>query len=178
MRALAVVSLFAGIAIGVLVSFFGLERRRGPQVRVPHPALNAGSFAPSLIAWGAVTYVLERTGWMGSTANALVGLAAAAAAWAGMSTLLARWALREDVARAAAATEAAEALLGHIATVVRAIEPNERGEISYRLDGRQHALPARSLDDTAIPAGAEVVIERVEDDVAYVEKWSEVERRL
>jgi hypothetical protein len=29
-----------------------------------------------------------------------------------------------------------------------------------------------------LPAGAEVVIDRIEDGVAYVEEWAVVERRL
>src|SRR6185436_18307837 len=39
-------------------------------------------------------------------------------------------------------------------------------------------LRARSFDDGALAAGTEVVIERIEDDVAYVEAWMEVEKRL
>ena len=42
----------------------------------------------------------------------------------------------------------------------------------------RRVLPARSFDDGTLAAGTEVVIERIEDDIAYVEAWLEVEKRL
>ena len=36
----------------------------------------------------------------------------------------------------------------------------------------RRAMPARTIDDQAIAAGTEVVIERIEDGVAYVEQWA------
>jgi hypothetical protein len=37
---------------------------------------------------------------------------------------------------------------------------------------------ARGLDERALAIGTDVVIERIEDDLAYVEAWAEVEKRL
>jgi membrane protein implicated in regulation of membrane protease activity len=39
-------------------------------------------------------------------------------------------------------------------------------------------LRARSLDDASVDEGTEVVIERIEGDLAYVEPWVQVEERL
>jgi hypothetical protein len=39
-------------------------------------------------------------------------------------------------------------------------------------------MPARAIDDHAVRAGTEVVIERIENGVAFVEEWAEVEKRL
>jgi hypothetical protein len=43
---------------------------------------------------------------------------------------------------------------------------------------RKYATPALSLDGTAVAAGTEVVIDRLEEGVAYVEPWVQVEQRL
>jgi hypothetical protein len=73
-------------------------------------------------------------------------------------------------------------LQGHPARVTAAIpgagHGGAGGEIEYESDGRRYVLRARSWDDSAIAAGAEVAIERVEDGVAYVEQWAVVETRL
>ena len=37
---------------------------------------------------------------------------------------------------------------------------------------------AQSLDGTPVAVGTEVIIDRVEGGVAYVESWVEVEQRL
>jgi membrane protein implicated in regulation of membrane protease activity len=39
-------------------------------------------------------------------------------------------------------------------------------------------MKATSIDNEPVDAGTEVVIERIEGDMAIVEKWSSVERRL
>ena len=52
------------------------------------------------------------------------------------------------------------------------------GEVAFDIEGDHRVLRARSFDDGALAAGTEVVIERIENDVAYVEAWMEVEKRL
>ena len=69
-------------------------------------------------------------------------------------------------------------LQGHLARVLGAIGPADAGQISYDVDGARYAARAVSIDGQAVPAGTEVVIERIEDGIAYVEPWSAVERRL
>ena len=49
------------------------------------------------------------------------------------------------------------------------------GEIVYEVDGRRYTVPARSWDGEPIALDADVVIERVEDGVAIVERWAQVE---
>jgi hypothetical protein len=69
-------------------------------------------------------------------------------------------------------------LQGHFARVSRGIEREAPGEIIFEHEGRQHVLRAASLDGGAIAPDAEVVIERVEDGVAYVELWSTIAEQL
>jgi len=39
-------------------------------------------------------------------------------------------------------------------------------------------LRARGIDQGSLDVETEVVIERIEEDVAFVEPWTEVEKRL
>jgi hypothetical protein len=67
---------------------------------------------------------------------------------------------------------------GQPAVVTREISLAGAGEISYDHQGREVRITARSLDTRTLPAGTEVVIDRIEDGVACVEEWAIVERRL
>ena len=67
---------------------------------------------------------------------------------------------------------------GHVATVTQGAAATERAQISYVLDGIKTVMPAVSIDDTALVEGTEVVIERIDDGIAYVEAWARVEERL
>ena len=98
----------------------------------------------------------------------------AAASFTGMSFLMAKWALRDSGPVALTAEE----VNGQVATVSRAITPGYPGEISYFAWNANHVLPAKSIDDSTIPEGTEVVIDTVDNGVARVELWSVVEQRL
>jgi membrane protein implicated in regulation of membrane protease activity len=69
-------------------------------------------------------------------------------------------------------------LQGHVARVVSTINAGSEGRISFDIGAEQRTLRARSLDDTLVDAGTEVIIERIEGDLAYVEPWLQVEQRL
>lgn len=69
-------------------------------------------------------------------------------------------------------------LQGHVAQVTAPIGADGEGEVAYAVEGARHVARARAIDGAAVAAGAEVVIERIEDGVAFVEPWSSVERRL
>jgi hypothetical protein len=172
-RVIGALLLIGGIALGVIVTFFGVERRRGKEIRRPHPAINLPAVAAAMTAWGAVGYSLARGG-VGLVWTIVIASAAAAAAWVGMGALLAKWALRAPLVDP---HEIAEAIQGHVAVVTSAIG-DEPGRISYHLHGETHVVPARSLDGQPITEGTDVVIERIEGNLAWVEPWSLVERRL
>jgi membrane protein implicated in regulation of membrane protease activity len=172
---LALVAMLSGLALAVRVAFFGVERRRGGQIRRPHPAINTPALAATLFVWGAVTYALQRLGPFGPAVNAVLALPAAAGVWVGTGFLLAKWALRAPVVDP---HEEAELLQGHVATVVKRITAAMPGAITFYLDGESRTVEARSLDSRPIDAGTDVVIERIDANTAYVEPWSLVERRL
>ena len=62
-------------------------------------------------------------------------------------------------------------VLGKLSLPIRA---NGTGEIIYSQEGVRRVAGARSEDGKAIPRGAEVVVTRYEDGIAYVRRWTEL----
>ena len=93
----------------------------------------------------------------------------------GMIALLARWALRGV---ATAHHDEAESIQGQLAIVTAEIGVGETGTISYEYLGNRIQSRARSIGSQSLRPGAEVVIDRIENGVAYVEEWAVVEQRL
>lgn len=67
---------------------------------------------------------------------------------------------------------------GHVARVTEPIEHAGHGRIVFEADGHRYDLRARSVDGSPVDANTEVVIERIDDDLATVELWASVEQRL
>jgi membrane protein implicated in regulation of membrane protease activity len=190
MSAVFVTTFIAGLLLGVRVMLHGVERPAPPPDRAPHevagghdpttepsPLLNAQNVAAFLVTFGGVGSALVRSSGLALGAAFAVALLAAAGAVALSTTLLAAWALpsaRREV------VDDRYLLQGHPATVTRSLggEASAEGEITYESDGQQWTVPARSWDGVPIPSGEDVVIERFEGGVAYVEAWAQVETRL
>lgn len=71
-----------------------------------------------------------------------------------------------------------EVLTGHIARVTAAIGAAAAGAVAYTLEGRRHDVAAVSLDGQPIQPGTDVVIDRIENGLAFVERWEVVEGRI
>lgn len=67
---------------------------------------------------------------------------------------------------------------GNLAHVIESIEPGVLGRITFQGESGPCQVRAKAVDEVAIAAGVEVVIERIDGDVATVEPWSRVEQRL
>ncbi len=67
---------------------------------------------------------------------------------------------------------------GHVARLTQAITPDHPGRLLFEADGRRFELAAQSIDGAPVPRDTEVVIERIDDDLATVELWTTVEQRL
>jgi hypothetical protein len=65
-----------------------------------------------------------------------------------------------------------------VALVAAPIPADGEGTITLSDAGVNRTVRARTIDGTAIAEGQEVCIERVEDEVAFVELWAIVEQRL
>jgi membrane protein implicated in regulation of membrane protease activity len=164
-----------GLVLAVFAMLHGVEHMRRNRSRAPSPFFNLPAVAALAVGFGAAGYPLAtRTtwpAWLLVLVAALVGALAASA----MILLLARWALRADLEHSVGEEEEIQ---GHLAIVSSEIAIGQPGEISYEQMGQQLKISARALGDKALPVGAEVVIDRIEEGVALVEEWSVVEQRL
>lgn len=171
-----VVSLILGLILGVVVMIRGIDRHLQRRGRVS--PLSMPSLAAFFTVAGAVGYPLVRYTALGTVVVTTIAVVSGLAAGAGAFALVAGWA----VPSAAKDEEDPRFLLqGHFARVTRTIGLGgeaELGEIEFEHDGVLQRVSARGLDDKAIPEGAEVVIERVEDGVAHVELWATIASEL
>ena len=86
------------------------------------------------------------------------------------------WENRRDVSAASAVDE--HEIQGQLAIVTRGIAVSAPGEISYEYLGREVRITARAMGMKALSVGSDVVIDRIENGVAFVEEWAVVEQRL
>ena len=150
-------------------------RRGRNRSRAPSAFFNLPAVAAFAVGFGAVGYPLASRTRVPAWGIILIAIGGGALAITAMITLLAQWALRGlPVPLLLDDNE----IQGRPAIVTRDIMPSRDGEISYDHLGRHELAPARSLGLTVISAGSEVVIDRIEDGVAFVEEWAVVEQRL
>jgi membrane protein implicated in regulation of membrane protease activity len=176
MTILLLASFIGGLLLAVRVMIYGVERPReadpaGERTFRLSPALIA-TFA---VVFGASGYALTRRNIGGPGARLAVAAALGLAAVFVAARLVRRWwkvTPEHDV------DDERFVLQGHLARVTKPIQVGVEGEVSFEFANDRRVLRARSLDDGAIDIGTDVVIERIEDDLAYVEAWAEVEKRL
>ena len=179
-------AFLTGLLLGVYAMIRGVERigtgSRSPEldamgrpIGVPRMALSAPTAGAFATVFGVTGYLLWRYSALELPLQLTIGLAAALVGTVMATIAVRRW------ARMAAEHDVIDErylLQGHPAQVVAAIEPTEGGQIVYVVGGKRYATAAQSLDGTPVAVGTEVIIDRVEGGVAYVESWVEVEQRL
>ena len=151
----------------------GVEHTRPKSTHAPSPFFNLPSYSAFGFGFGVVGYLLATRTSLANWATLLIAIAAGSLAVAGMVTLLATWALRDT-----AAVNDEHDIQGQLATVTRDIQSGSSGEIGYEAFGKQVRVAAMAISGTRVPAGSEVVIDRIENGVAMVEEWAVVEQRL
>lgn len=172
-----VAAFAAGLLLGVYAMLHGSVRQgREPGVVIaPRAAFNTPVIAAAIGAFGAVGYLVAKYSSLDAMATFGIALLAAGAGWIAMTILMARWALRGPLNDP---HEELEELQGTIATVTRDITPDSPGEIAYTFRGTRQTVAARTIGHEPAAAGTEVVIEKIENDMADVELWSAVEQRI
>ena len=178
MRVFAVILFLGGLLLAVRVMFFGVQRRIAEEYL--HHRRWPLALAAFLVVSGAMLYL--RSTSRGSVTAAwvalvvLMGGAAGAGAW---------WLVKHSAALPSSDPEddPRYRFQGHVARVIQAIESNGAGRILFSFDGKRHELLARWSTENGEhrelgAPDSEVVIERIEGDVAYVEPWTVVEGRL
>jgi uncharacterized membrane protein YphA (DoxX/SURF4 family) len=177
MNALSVVSIavfIAGLVLAVLAMLHGVEHLRRNRSRAPSPFFNLPAIAAFAIGFGAVGYPLSSRTRLPAWSILLIASGSGVLAITGMITLLAKWALRGVSSGTAEEME----IQGQLAVVTRDITAESPGEISYEMFGKIIKVPARILGGAFVAAGADVVIDRIENGTAFVEEWATVEQRL
>lgn len=175
-----------GLVLNVVLIIRGTERWTrqnlserlddfGRELRLGRISLLTPVAASLLSAFGLTGYLLQRfTAWP----TWIIWLLAFAGAGAAVSTAIAvvhRWAVPHALRDQ---PDERFVLQGQLARVVESIPYRGTGVIAYRIDATEFRTPANSVDDSPIEAGTDVVIERVEDGVVFVEDWARVELRL
>ena len=170
------IAFIGGLLLAVRVMMFGVERSRednssGERTfnRVP------GIVIAFTVIFGAVGYILTERGTADPASRALIAAVLGALGSIVAARLVTKWwavTPEHDV------DDERYVLQGHLARVVTPMAPSGKAEIEFEVGSGTRRLRAVGLDGAALTAGDEVVIERIEDDVAYVEPWVEVEKRL
>lgn len=170
-------AFLAGLVLTVISMLTGVERG-GPVLQRANPGgrprvrLTRPIIAGFAMVFGILGYLLTKYTVLGPISTLLLAAVAGGLGILGAVLLVAKWAVK------GAHDDTAELLQGHVATVTRGVTASELAEITYELNGVRSVVPARSVDEAKLVLGAEVVIERIEGGVAYVEAWSQVEQRL
>jgi len=170
-------SFLAGLVLTVFSMLVGVERRGGVVTRVEHGArprvrLTRPIIAAFAMLFGVLGYLLNRHTTLGPISTLFLAAVAGMLGILGSVLLVAKWAVK------GAHDDTAELLQGHVATVTRDATASAPAEITYVLNGIRSVVPAKPVDETKLATGAEVVIERIENGVAFVETWAQVEQRL
>lgn len=176
MTVLYLAVFIGGLLLAVRIMIAGVER---PREASSNGERSFRLSPPMLVAFGmvfgAVGYVLTQRHVGAPVTRAGV----AAVLGAGAAIVAARlvrqwWAVvpEHDV------DDERYVLQGQLARVTKPIRGDVEGEVTFQFGNERRHVRARELDGGSITADTEVVIERIENDVAYVEAWQEVEKRL
>ena len=181
MRLVYIVAFVTGLLIAVRAMLLGIERPAKPRGANPSGgparrfALDFPTAAGFALAFGVTGYLLTRYTSLGRWADLVVAIVVGVGGAAGALTLLAAWAIPS--ARAEVSDER-YAMQGALARVVGVSDQGASGVVSYEANGALHTTRAAALGGARLQVGGEVVIERIEDGIAYVEPWAQVEARL
>ena len=169
-----IATFIGGLMLGVLAMLHGVEHLRRNRERAPSPFFNLPTIAAFAVGFGAAGYPLASRTRLPTWSVLLIAIGAGALAISGTITLLATWALRGV---SGGPTEEID-IQGQLAVVTRDVSATAAGEISYQVPGKTIKVAARALNGASIAAGSDVVIDRIEGGVAYIEEWAAVEQRL
>jgi hypothetical protein len=168
-------SFIGGLLLAVRIMFFGAERRRIRAVDTLPLRRSEPAIASFLVMFGAAGYLLTRRGALSPLPGTAIAI--------GLGAL---WALL--VTRLAIATARIKpehdpddprySLQGQVAFVTMAIPAGGEGTVTFADGIERRTFRARATDERAIDDGLEVCIERVENEIAFVEPWAVVEARL
>jgi hypothetical protein len=175
LRVAFLIAFTGGLVLAVFAMLHGVEYLRRNRSRAPSPFFNFPAVAAFAVGLGAVGYVVSSRTSLRPWGVIILALGAGGLAASGMIALLARWALREGALKP---HDESETIQGQLAIVTEEISAGGTGTIAYEYLGARVQSPARAISNQLLGSGADVVIDRIEDGVAFVEEWAVVEQRL
>jgi hypothetical protein len=164
---------FAGLVLGVVSMLVGVQRDHPP--RTARSMFNLATIGAFATITGAVGYLLTRYTALGIPATSAIAIVSGLGAWGLAVAMIAGWAVPSA---AREPDDERYALQGFLGKVTKAIGEGTHGEIAYEIEGAWHRAQAQSLDGRSIEIGTEIAIERIENGVAWVERWSTIEQQL
>jgi uncharacterized membrane protein YciS (DUF1049 family) len=134
--------------------------------------LNASTILAFLAWFGGTGYILARNSHLVATLSLLISSAVG---------LVGGWMVFAFMARIVKISEAQMhewnyRLEGSVGTLSSAIRENGTGEITFERHGAIASAIARTEDGKPLPKGAEVVISRYENGIAFVQRWEDFTR--
>jgi hypothetical protein len=166
-------SFIVGLLLAVFAMLNGVERT--PRATGRRFSLNLPAIAGFAAVFGLAGFLFVRFSALSPAIDLLLAAVIGAAGAIGALILVAGWAI--PGARAEVVDERYE-LQGCIAHVVEVHPGGITGVITYDNAGVHHTATAHGLDGAPLTVGSDVAIERVENGIAYVEPWTQVEARL
>ena len=182
---LSVLSFLAGaihihLPFRMHMSFHSAHHSAGGHAHAhgPHGSSHSGvhmswfnaSTAMAFLAWfGGIGYILSARSHLAS----VVALAFAVLGGLGASWMVFRFMVRLMNAESSHLKDEDYRHEGLVGTVTSPIREHGTGEIIYLQNGVRRSAGARSHDGKPLEKGAEVVIERYENGMAYVHRWEE-----
>jgi membrane protein implicated in regulation of membrane protease activity len=173
LRVLFIGSFVLGLVLGVRAMLNGVERASRAAGR--HFSLNTPTVAGFLTVFGLAGFILDRFTTLSPVLDVVLAAVIGALSAVGAVVLVAGWAI--PGAKAEVVDERYE-LQGCIARVVEVHEDGVTGAITFEINGMPQRAAAHGLDGARLALGTDVAIERVENGIAYVEPWAQVEARL
>lgn len=176
MTYLYLASFVIGLLLAVRIMIYGVERPREENPSGERSfRLSLAVIVAFTVIFGLVGYSFARSATVGPGAVAAIAVALGILAAIVAARLVRKWwtiTPEHDV------DDERYVLQGHLARVTKAVGADVEGEVSFEVGSEQRVVRARSLDTAQLAAGTEVVIERIDGDIAYVEAWADVEKRL
>lgn len=186
MQALFLAAFIAGLLLNIYFVIRGAERWRGSDVARRLDAfgreltLGSVSLRTPIVAsfastFGLIGYVLTRYAGLSLGPTILIAALVAGVAVTSAILLVKKWAVPQAMKDA---PDERYILQGQLARVTRTIPVGGTGEVEYIIDEKRFSIPAQSISDAPLDAGTDVVVERVENGIVFVEEWALVEQRL
>jgi hypothetical protein len=162
----------AGLGAAVYTMLLGVTPSPAARATTKVGMLTAPSVAAFAIVFGAVGNLCTTRTTLTPFVIFVIAFAAGAVTIPVSAPILAR------VARSRKTSGEDFDVEGQLATVVSPLSDVSPGDVVYNRDGHEVTQRAVNLVSGVLAAGHEVVIDRIQDGIAYVEAWETVEKRL